>query len=376
MAYHGVDGTVMAVSQQFVDDQEQPLIPAAGYPKIRLYDSAKDVLVSINAAASSEPGKWVANLPIPKMDLESRTEFKIKWLFKDQEGQKVLVNEVALIEPAIDQRNDDIVVLFGEADASLKLPVSWQDGWEGTWQVYYGNQECIVDAPALQDLEKRANLDSTVFTLPLDQVPYASLISYLLSLRVTPPGGRRRTYNYKLYAVTPQIMLAMSHIEDTLNKARIENVIPELRYTDADILSYLERGLYMFNRVGYPTSFNGTNMQGILFDAWLICSSYWAISAQLLAEGSLAFDFSGQGVSLNVDRTPQLDAAIGRIESQIEQHVVPLKKILNTQGLTQGDGSVGATNLNNPRASATMGIINAATTRMPMYSRTFIGRYM
>jgi len=374
MAYHGVDGTVLAVSQHFLDDQDQPLIPATGYPKIRLYDSAGDVLVAINAAASSEPGKWTANMPIPKMDLESRTEFKIKWLFKGNDAQKIRVSEVALIEPAIDQRNDDIVVLFGEADATMKLPVSWQQGWEGQWQIYYGNQECVQDAPPLQDLPMRSNLDSTVFTLPLDQVPYASLVSYLLSVKITPPGGRRRTYNYKLWTVTPQIMLAMSHIEDTLNKARIENVIPELRYNDADLLSYLERGLYMFNRVGYPTAFNGTNMQGILFDAWLICSSYWAISAQLLAEGSLAFDFSGQGVSLNVDRTPQLDAAIGRIESQIEQHVVPLKKLLNTQGITNGDGSVGATNLNNPRASATSGIINAVTTRLPMYGSTFIGR--
>lgn len=366
--YHGVDGTVLAVHHLFVDDEEQPIIPASGYPKVRLLDKDGDLLVSVTAIASTEPGKWTANLPVPKMDLEGRKEFKIVWRLRDDEGNRHSASEVALIEPAVDQRSSDVVMRFGADTTTVTLPLSFQPGWIGEWQIFYGNSGCILTPPPMQDLTMRVNMDNTVFTLPVAEVPYASLQSYLLSMIVTPPTGRPRTYNFKVWAVTPQIMLAMSHLEDFLNKSRVANVIPELRYNDSDLMTYLERGLYMFNRVGYPTGFNGTNMLGILFDGWIICSCYYALSAQLIAEGSLAFDFNGQGVSLNVDRTPQLEGALGRIESQIESQVVPLKKLLNAQGITQGDGSVGATSLNNPSSVGRMGILNATTTRLPPYA--------
>lgn len=374
--YHGVDGTVMAVSQEFLDDTDQPMIPAAGYPKVRLLDAENDLLVMINAAASSTPGKWAANLPVPKMNLTERKEFKIQWRFKAADGSKNKVTEVALIEPAVDQRNGDIVTLFGSGDVTVRLPVSFQPGWSGTWQVFQRNTPYItrnsqLDSPGIV---KHVGMDSTVVHLPIDEIPHASLEAYLVSLRVTPPAGQTRTYNYKMWAVTPQIMLGMSHLEDFLNKSRIENTIPELRYNDSDLMTYLERGLYMFNRVGYPTGFNGTNMQGILFDCWIICASLYALGAQLIAEGSLAFDFNGQGVTLNVDRTPQLEGALGRIESQISEHVVPLKRLLNAQGITAGDGSVGGTNLNNPRSAGRLGIINAATTRLPVGARNLVTR--
>ena len=374
--YHGVDGTVLAVSHVFADDEESPLIPAAGYPKVRLVDSEGDLLVSVTAIASSEPGKWTANLPVPKMKLEERKEFLIKWRFLDDEGAKHTATEVALIEPAVDQRVSDIVAVAGSPSCVATLPVSMQDDWTGWWQIYQNNEAKIQNPSALEDLVRRVTMDDTTLTVPLGDALEPSLNAHLLSFNLQPLSGRTRLYNYKLWYVTSQIMLAMSHLEDFLNKSRIENVIPELRYTDGDLLSYLERGLYMFNRVGYPTAFTGTNMQGVLFDAWLICSSYWALSAQLLAEGSLAFDFNGQGVSLNVDRTPQLDSALGRVESQIDQHVVPLKKLLNAQGLTKGDGSVGSTSLNNPASVGCLGIINANTTRLPPYAGNFfVGKW-
>lgn len=372
--YHGVDGTVLAVQHEFLDEDGQPRIPAAGYPKVRLIDSNKDLLVSITAGAMQDPGSWSANIPVPKMNLTDRTEFKIVWRFLDDEGSKHTATEAALIEPSSTQRDSDIVFKHGAQTCTAVLPVVFGPGWTGTWQVFLGNDGCILDPQPLESMAPHLSMDKSQFTLPIGEIPYASLTAYLLSMEVTPPGGRTRTYNHKIYAVTPQIMLAAAHLEDFLNKSRVEQVIPELQYTDGDLMTYLERGLYMFNRVGYPTGFSGTNMQGALFDCWLICSCYYALGAQLIAEGSLAFDFNGQGVSLNVDRTPALEGALGRIESQIDSQVVPLKKVLNTQGLTVGDGSVGATNMNNPSASGKLSIINAATTRLPLYSTTFVGR--
>jgi hypothetical protein len=130
----------------------------------------------------------------------------------------------------------------------------------------------------------------------------------------------------------------------------------------------------LFNTVAQPAYFNGLNMQGILFDAWVNCSCYYALGAQIMAEGSLAFDFSGQGISLNVDRTPQLESALGRIESYISDRVVPLKKQLFKSGVNSGDGSQGRTGLNNPSNVGVLNMINAPTTRLPRFTQMFVGR--
>jgi hypothetical protein len=168
----------------------------------------------------------------------------------------------------------------------------------------------------------------------------------------------------------------MSFLEDFLNKSKIEQVIPELAYTDGDLINYLERGLNLFNMIGGEvTGFTGTNMQGVLFDAWVTCASYYALGAQLMAEGSLAFDFSGQGVSLNVDRTPQLDSALGRIEGLFDSRILPMKKSLWKQGYISGDGSQGRGLMHNSSNIGTLGITNAATTRIRGLSRGTLGNW-
>jgi hypothetical protein len=128
----------------------------------------------------------------------------------------------------------------------------------------------------------------------------------------------------------------------------------------------------MFNTVGVTTSFDGTNMQGALLDAHVTCSCFYALSSQLIAEGSLSFDFSGQ-ISLNVDRTPQLDSAIGRIESKIQDVIIPMKKQITQQGFFGGDGSVGNTAMRNPYSQGILSLINAPTTRINGFTN-YIGR--
>src|SRR5690606_17640747 len=191
---------------------------------------------------------------------------------------------------------------------------------------------------------------------------------YPLSLLVRHKPLNKRvhdTYTYKVWAVTPQILLAARQLEDFINKARLENIIPELEYTQADLLECLARGLSYFNGLQPTiTNFTGTNMQGHLLDAWLTCSAMYALGAQIQAEGALAFDFGGQTTSLNIDRTPAIESALGRIESQIENSVKPLKKLLAKAGVIAGDGSQGGQFIDGSGAIGMLSITNSPTTRM------------
>lgn len=375
--YNGVDGTVIAVAQKFLDDDEQPIIAKPGYPQVRLLDKDKNLLSSMIASPSAMPGEWTANISIPNLALTVKTEFRLIWRFLTSSGEKIKQSDLVIIEPKIESRASDIVTVFGDQKFALTIPKYIADTDEATYQIYGSNVQLLTEPATLNDstLQKQNAIDRTSFMIPM-VVPAASLQAYLVRVDHTPAGiGNKRTYTYKLWAVTPQIMMAMSFLEDYLNKSKVEQVIPELQYTDGDLINYLQRGLNLFNMIGSEsTAFTGTNMQGVLFDAWLTCSCYYALGAQLMAEGSLAFDFSGQGVSLGVDRTPQLEGALGRVESQIEARIIPLKKSLFKQGVTSGDGSVGRGLMHNSSNIGTLGIMNAPTTRLNGMTNQFAGR--
>lgn len=371
--YNAVDGTVLAVAQKFLDDNDQPIIAKAGYPQVRLVDKDKALLSSITASPSPIPGEWSANISIPNLGLTGKTEFRLNWRFMTTDGEKIRHSDLVIIEPRVEARISDIVTVFGDPKFNVTLPTVIQNADEALYQIYQENTPLLAEFGDLNaaSTNKITTIDRTTFTLPM-VVPKASLQSYMLRMDHTPALGSKRTYYYKLWAITPQIMKGMSFLEDFLNKSKIEQTIPELAYTDGDLINYLERGLNLFNMIGgEATGFNGTNMQGVLFDAWVTCASYYALGAQLMAEGSLAFDFSGQGVSLNVDRTPQLDSALGRIEGLFDSRILPLKKTLWKQGVISGDGSIGRGVMHNSSNIGTLGIMNAATTRIRGLNRGF-----
>lgn len=374
--YNGVDGTLLNVKQDFLDDDGSPIVPKAGYPLVKLLTLDKATISSTICSPSATPGTWTASLSVPNMKLEQKKEFLLLWLCITPGGSKFRVTDSVVLEPKVETRESDVVTTFGDLSFSFVLPMVYGPTWTGTYQIYQNN-EALVDTSAnsLDDpaVTVEPGVDRTVVTCPL-AVPAPSLYSYVLKIDLKPAGGRPRSFIYKLWAATPQILLAMSALDSFLNKSRVENVIPELRYNDGDLMHYLERGLYLFNTVSQVTTFNGLNMQGVLYDAWINCSCYYALGAQLLAEGSLSFDFSGQGVSLNVDRTPQLESALGRIESYINEKLAPLKKQLYKNGTTSGDGAVGRTGINNPSNVGVLTMMNAPTTRLPRFTKMFVGR--
>ena len=373
-----IDGSVLTVVQQFLDESTSaPMVPKAGFPQVRLLDTDGLMLSSITASPTLVPGEWTAALSIPNLGLLAKQELRVRWRFILPNGEKTLVTESVIVEPKVDARISDIVVMFGDLRTSFVIPMYFGAQDMGEYQIYKDNKSLFPQPILLTDttISLTTMVDKTNVSM-LVQVPEASLYPYLLRTTITPFGSHQRDYTYKMWAITPQIMLGMATLEDFLNKSRIENVIPELQYTSGDLVGYLERGLYMFNTLGnYPTFFTGTNMQGVIFDAWITCASYYALGAQLMAEGSLAFDFSGQGVSLNIDRTPALEGALGRIESAMDARVAPLKKQLSKQGIVGGDGSVGKGNMNNPTNIGTLSMINASTTRLRGVSNVFGRRF-
>lgn len=391
-----IEGTVANIKESFVDEYNTPLnlVNTVVGPYTVLTDAAGNVLFQTYAVPDSNgvAGDWVASISIPQMGLTERTDFSVLFTFNCADGTVVKSKHTVQVDPAQEQRNSDIVIMVNrphplefsipvtvrkpvaEIPANLELgypAVPAVEGDELRVIVYKGNiavngeeGEDIL-APGSRARVKTSPYKTSVI-MPIAVGPVNVLDPFTVQIEHTVRGSYvPRIYSYKLWVINPSIMSAASALEDFINKARADNVIPELAYTTADLIQYLHRGLALFN--GFQpqlTTFTGWDMRDMVYDAWLTCSSYYALAAQLQAEGQMAFDFSGQTVNLNVDRTPSIESALGRVESQMNDRVKGTKDLLARAGISGGSGNLGSGQIATGAGLGSLTVTMSPTTRI------------
>lgn len=364
-----VEGNVISLEEGFLDSHGDPIFPAQDNlgPIVTLLDPVEGyVYLEQMAEVAETPGHWMVELAIPPMELHDDKKLTVLWAYNGENGMNRLKSTIT-VEPRVDQRSTDIVVLADESstfDITVPFPLASDD--TVTFDLSLNNTPLVqgVDqntagVEVVERLSRTTTFRVPLWAAPRKLEPMALIIHHRSSQRKID-----RMYTFKLWAVTPQILIAGSLVEDHIDKARAFNVIPELEYTQADIMTYLYRGLALFNMIGpRATGWNGLNMQGTILDGWVTCACYYALCAQLQAEGQMAFDFTGQVVNLNMDRTPSIEAALGRLEQQIQGPVTNLKNKLSKAGKNDGDGSEGGGHIDGARALGQIGITNSPTTK-------------
>ena len=382
------EGQTATISEEFLDDFDQVILPRESTPAplVRLFDTDKTIIAEVYAKPDAKlAGTWVADIPIPNMDLRDATKLIAKWTFESDEGIHTAKSTIT-VEPATLGRESDIVILCGHdtrmqvtIPTKVRMPVAERKadiakdirarpakpGDELSMSLYFNNKAVFEaldsknTAVQIETMENKTIIDMPAVVGKAAMAPLSLVVNHKPTRKIAATS-----YTYKVWAVTPQILLAARQLEDFIDKARIANIIPELEYTQSDLLEFLARGLMYFNALQpIMTAFTGTNMQGPLLNCWLVCSSQYALGAQAQAEGALAFDFGGQTVSLNIDRTPAIEAALGRIDAEIEGMVKPYKKLLGKTGVLDGDGSQGGKFIDGSRNMGVLGLSNTPMTR-------------
>lgn len=389
-----IEGTNLVSTETFLDEYEQPLGPksnSAG-PLVRLLDKRDLIAETYATPYASEPGAWRVDLPVPEMGLKDDITLSLEWTYVDSEGERHRSKQQIVVSPSAQERTEDVIVLAGRdvhmtvvlpfhvdmgtpeipADVANRIPAKkGRDGDLLSFSVFQNNNQLMASLPHT-DVSVKVNAQQTRTVCRIPNVagnpklaPMLLMVEHVRAGMFSPVN-----YTYKIWNITPQILIACSSLEQYLNKARLSNVIPELEYTQSDLLEYLSRGLNLFN--SFPpvlTAFTGTNMQGQIYDAWLQCSAYYALVAQLQAEGAMAFDYSGAETQLNVDRTPSIEAALGRVESALNEYVKPMKTLLGRAGVTSGDGSAGGQFIDGSSQIGAVMLTNSPTTRLPWSGR-------
>jgi hypothetical protein len=99
-------------------------------------------------------------------------------------------------------------------------------------------------------------------------------------------------------------------------------------YSDSDMYEYMVRGTEYVNAVNPITGWTLVNWpaQYGMTNFLLMAAAWWGLNAQYLSEGELAFNFSGQTVTLDVDRTGYYSDAMGRLKDYLDTQLQQTKR--------------------------------------------------
>ena len=265
----------------------------------------------------------------------------------------------------------DLVELSGKkATVSIVLPCLY----EHCKVAIYSNNTAITEDKILKNPQHvstgwmySACLDTSAFAVSLD--------SYDVVFEFWDNDCEINSEACKLWIINPSIRSAADDILAKIQKARASLYgAPDLIFTMPTVLTWMRRGRDLFNGwQGIFTNFTMINAKGIIREYWLLCSEMGALEAQFMAEAEKAFDFQGAAISLNVDRTGNLQTMIDAIRGNLDQNLKPIKQTMTQKGYTSGDGSGTDGNGSITGSAASLGSIGISITPASAWGRFYPG---
>lgn len=170
----------------------------------------------------------------------------------------------------------------------------------------------------------------------------ARLDPYIVSWKYKNQIGPTNRDTGQVYIVNASIMRAVKSIESMVMKAKTTMLgFQDELFTVTGIVGMLSRGRDAFNGAsGLITQFTMVNADSFIREYWIKYTEVACLEAQYLLEGEKAFNFAGQAISLDIDRTQYYQSLAQTIRTALDTDVKNLKANLIKKGLSGGDGSL------------------------------------
>lgn len=141
-------------------------------------------------------------------------------------------------------------------------------------------------------------------------------------------GGEKSNFHQKINCIDIWSLARISDMRMYLDKVQ-KDIDLYTGYRDSDLYYHIHEGLNFLNMLwplsGWTLNNFKSTMAGSIYTL-IGCACYTTLRAQYLAEGDSAFDYSGQPVSLTVDRSQYIESELGRWDSWINDILKPWKK--------------------------------------------------
>jgi hypothetical protein len=278
----------------------------------------------------------------PTLDGQS---YQLRWTLTLNGQQYFSFESLQITGPATVPEGVEDVIEMDDVTAFTIYMVSDQPWDTVTVDVYDENTKIVVDAPTAAPTQTADGWQYMCqFQPDPNNLMLARLESYTVvwkTSNVARPGYVERQTG-RLFVVNASIMAAVTDMRTVIAKAETTILgTKDILFTDTLLLAYLRRGKDAFNiAYGMFTAFDMTNAQGPVREYWMRYSEITALRAQFLAEGEKVFNFSGQAIQLDSDRTTYYQQLADNIEQRISEECKMIKQNLIKKGILGGDGNL------------------------------------
>lgn len=147
-------------------------------------------------------------------------------------------------------------------------------------------------------------------------------------------NGATQIEIHPLWIAVPRAWRFLSRLKAELDKIRDAESDPNLRWNDSELMQHIYNGLDRVN--GSPphyTYWNLSQLPPLLEYPTYIAAAVSALQARYLAEGMLAFEFTGQSSTLTIDRTQYISALMDNMNSWLDSNLTNYKRTTLRRGV-------------------------------------------
>ena len=311
-------GEQVSASIGFFDDDQNPRVAQSVlYPMYTVLDSNSN-LITTGTGTLGTNNLWGCEFSIPLDAVLSENKYVITWLFIDNAGKEFISAEYFDVTSNYEVYAKETQLLALQ-NSSLQIFTALPKTTRPSVTIYSGDQVVLNDSASSAGVFN----DTYLFKFT---IPEYVLVDPEYSILWTQ--GLDQFYQ-KLNVITISTMLRVSDIRMYLDKVH-KDLNMYVGYRDSDLCFHLNRGLDLINSFKPITNwsllgFSAGGPQQLASYGLTAAACYSALNAQYLAEGDLAFDYSGQPVQLSVDRTQYIESQIGRLWDYLTTEFKPFK---------------------------------------------------
>jgi len=323
-----VRGTPTVFEQVFVEPDGTALFPLdpGAYPAVSIVSPSEEVIQS-GVALSMGDGRWRFTwfVPADADVLGPDNPWRIDWLLVTSSGRQIerQTNFLVIdnIEATPDERAYTNLTYLGNTERAI---------------IKYKNAQEQVNVTLIDQSGTETNLSSTVQTIQSD-----GFYNYFIDTPVLDAAGCYIVvWNTRQTAVSPtttmiqQIRVPEMHfwfVQPSLRMLmdKIQKKSGHVQaYSDSDLYEYILRGTEYINAVNPITGWTFVNWPSTygMGNFLLMASAWWGLNAQYLSEAEASFGFTGQTVTLTVDRTAHYEAAMSRLKEYLDKELQHTKR--------------------------------------------------
>lgn len=302
-------------------------------------------LIATNTSNSLRiEGRGIITVPsdVPVNNLNLR--YQIRWTLNLPDGTTLTTNEniKVLGRTSIPHGVEDSVEMQGDV-ATLNIVVPQFFDHVGVEVYKQSHSEKMVSYQEATDRHKVPDGYQCSVRLDTSNIPVA-LESYVVIWKYWNHNNPNLVFREsgRMFVLNASILSATDDLRAIINRSRATIAHKQdILFTVPTLLVFLRQGRDSFNGAyGVLTNFDMSDATSSIRQYWLYFAGIDALRSQYLAEGEKAFNYSGQSINLDVDRTAYYESLASTIQSRMDNECKPFKQNLIKKGIIQGTGNL------------------------------------